>query len=155
VKISAKEFNSENFKINSGPTVNTTKTTTVQLKPVKFEEDYTAFDVEIFFDFDKSNITQQAAAELNKIVELMANNLQYKVTATTHTDIRGSKEYNQKLSQRRALSVREYLISKGIDESRIKASGAGASQPKVDCKNNCTEEQHQINRRSSFEFIKE
>jgi outer membrane protein OmpA-like peptidoglycan-associated protein len=154
VKISSKEFNSENLNINSGSTVNTKKTTSFQLKPLKFEEDYTAFDIEIYFDYDKSNITQQAAADLDKIVELMANNMQYKIVATTHTDIRGSKDYNKKLSHRRALSVREYFISKGIDESRIKASGAGASKPKVDCKNNCTEEQHQINRRSTFEFIK-
>ena len=153
VKISSKEFMSENLKINSGPTVNITKTSNVKLKPLQFEEDYTTFDVEIYFDFDKSNITQQASLELDKIVELLSGNSSYKLIATTHTDIRGSKEYNQKLSERRALSVREYLISKGINGKRIEAKGAGASQPKVDCKSNCTEEQHQINRRSTFEFI--
>lgn len=107
----------------------------------------------IFFEFDKSNITAQAAFELDKLVEIMNKYPDLVINATSHTDSRGSDSYNQRLSQRRAKSTQQYVISKGIDESRISAEGKGESELKVDCGANCTDQQHQENRRSEFLIV--
>lgn len=104
----------------------------------------------IYFDFDKSNITSQAAFELDKLVQIMNKYPEMVISASSHTDSRGSAAYNQKLSDRRAKTTVQYVISKGIDKSRITGVGKGESEPKVDCGSNCTEEQHQLNRRSEF-----
>jgi len=70
----------------------------------------------------------------------------------SHTDIRGGKMYNIVLSENRAQSTRDYFIDKGIDPKRIYAKGYGESQPVIKCASNesCTEEQHELNRRSEF-----
>jgi outer membrane protein OmpA-like peptidoglycan-associated protein len=107
----------------------------------------------IYFDFDKSNITAQAAFELDKLVQIMNKYPDLVINATSHTDSRGPDSYNQRLSQRRAKSTQQYVISKGIDASRISAEGKGESEPKVNCGSNCTDEQHQMNRRSEFKIV--
>ncbi len=109
---------------------------------------------EIFFEFNKSNITQEGAFELDKLVQVMKNNDQLVIMVKSHTDNRGSDAYNLNLSDRRAKSTVQYVISKGIDKSRISGKGYGESEPKVDCKENCTEEDHAKNRRSEFLIIK-
>ena len=76
------------------------------------------------------------------------------IMAKAHTDNRGSAEYNLSLSDRRARAVVQYVISKGIDKSRISGKGYGESEPKVDCGENCTEEQHAQNRRNEFIIVK-
>ncbi|QYJ68745.1 OmpA family protein [Flavobacterium litorale] len=108
----------------------------------------------IFFEFDKSNITQQAAFELDKVVQLMQENEDMVVMVKAHTDNRGSDKYNMRLSNRRAKSSVQYIISKGIAKSRISGEGFGESQPKVDCGTDCSEEQHAENRRSEFIIVK-
>lgn len=105
---------------------------------------------DIYFEFDKSNITQQGAFELNKVVDIMQRNPNMKIKIEAHTDSRGSDAYNLKLSERRAMSTLQYILSKGISRSRLEARGYGESNPKIDCGDNCTEEQHAINRRSVF-----
>ncbi|MFC0603563.1 OmpA family protein [Winogradskyella pulchriflava] len=107
----------------------------------------------IYFDFDKSNITAQAAFELDKLVQIMNKYPDLVINATSHTDSRGSESYNQRLSQRRAKSTQQYVISKGIDASRISAEGKGESDLKVKCGANCTDEEHQQNRRSEFLIV--
>ncbi|TPD71874.1 OmpA family protein [Flavobacterium microcysteis] len=109
---------------------------------------------EIFFEFNKSNITQEGAFELDKLVQVMKNNDQLVIMVKSHTDNRGSDAYNLNLSDRRAKSTVQYVISKGIDKSRISGKGYGESEPKVDCKENCTEEDHAKNRRSEFLIVK-
>ncbi|MEZ0007495.1 outer membrane protein OmpA-like peptidoglycan-associated protein/YHS domain-containing protein [Flavobacterium sp. 28YEA47A] len=109
---------------------------------------------EIFFEFNKSNITQEGAFELDKLVQVMKNNDQMVIMVKSHTDNRGSDAYNMNLSDRRAKSTVQYIISKGIDKSRISGKGYGESEPKVDCKEKCTEEDHAKNRRSEFLIIK-
>jgi outer membrane protein OmpA-like peptidoglycan-associated protein/tetratricopeptide (TPR) repeat protein len=104
----------------------------------------------IYFDFDKSNITAQAAFELDKLVELMNKYQTIVIRAESHTDSRGSEKYNQSLSERRALTTAQYVISKGIDASRITGVGMGEKMPVNDCGYKCNEEQHQMNRRSEF-----
>lgn len=108
----------------------------------------------IFFEFDKYNITPKAAFELDKLVELMKKNTEIKVKVEAHTDNRGSDSYNQILSERRAKSTVEYVISKGIDRNRISGEGFGEKRPLHNCATNCTDKQHDENRRSEFIIVK-
>ena len=107
----------------------------------------------IMFDFDKSNIRKQAAFELDKLVQVMKKYPDMVIKVNSYTDRRGPESYNQGLSERRAQSTVQYVISQGIDESRISGEGFGESNPKVDC-DQCTEEQYEMNRRSEFKIIK-
>ena len=108
----------------------------------------------IFFEFDKSNITQQGAFELDKLVQVMKQNEKMVILAKSHTDNRGTDAYNLALSERRANATVQYVISKGISENRISGKGMGKLEPKVDCGEQCTEEQHATNRRSEFLIVK-
>ena len=107
----------------------------------------------IYFEYDKSNITQEGAFELDKLVQVMKNNDKMVILAKSHTDSRGSDKYNLTLSDRRAKSTVQYIISKGIDASRISGKGMGELEPKEVC-NPCTEAQHALNRRSEFLIVK-
>ena len=107
----------------------------------------------IYFDFDKSNITAQAAFELDKLVQVMNKYQSIVIRAESHTDSRGSSTYNQSLSERRALTTAQYVISKGIDKDRIKGVGFGESKPVNKCGARCSEEEHQMNRRSEFIIV--
>lgn len=107
----------------------------------------------IFFEFNKSNITREGAEELDKLVVVMDENPTMVIFAKSHTDARGSDKYNINLSDRRAKSTVQYLVSKGIDKDRISGQGFGESEPKVIC-DNCTEEEYAQNRRSEFLIVK-
>ncbi|WP_288983896.1 OmpA family protein [uncultured Flavobacterium sp.] len=107
----------------------------------------------IYFEFNKSNITQQGAAELDKLVQVMNEHPTMVIFAKSHTDSRGSDKYNLNLSDRRAKSTVQYLVSKGIAKDRISGQGFGESEPKVTC-DKCTEEEHSQNRRSEFLIVK-
>ncbi|WP_026992582.1 OmpA family protein [Flavobacterium subsaxonicum] len=108
----------------------------------------------IYFEFDKSNITKEAAYELDKLVQAMKTKPEIVVMGKAHTDTRGSAEYNLKLSDQRAKAVVQYVISKGIAKERISGQGFGESEPKVNCGDNCTDEQHAQNRRNEFIIVK-
>lgn len=108
----------------------------------------------IFFEYNKSNITQEGAFELDKLVQVMKSNDKLVILAKSHTDNRGSDAYNLSLSDRRAKATVQYVISKGIAKERISGKGMGEIEPKVDCKEACTEEQHAQNRRSEFLIVK-
>lgn len=125
------------------------------LKPIKAIVTETEVILQnILFDFDMSNITQQAAFILDNLVQVMIKYPEMIIDARSHTDNRGSDEYNMSLSDRRAKSTVQYVISKGIDAKRIKGRGYGESMLKENCKENCTDEQHQANRRSEFIIVK-
>jgi len=108
----------------------------------------------IYFEFNKSNITQEGAFELDKLVQVMKANDKLVIFAKSHTDNRGSDVYNMNLSERRAKSTVQYVLSKGIAAARITGKGFGETEPKVDCKEACTEEEHAQNRRSEFLIVK-
>jgi outer membrane protein OmpA-like peptidoglycan-associated protein/tetratricopeptide (TPR) repeat protein len=108
----------------------------------------------IYFDFNKSNITEQGARELDKLVAVMKEHSSMVILVKSHTDTKGSASYNLKLSEERAQSTVQYLISKGISTDRVSGKGLGFSEPKVDCKSNCTDEQDSQNRRSEFKIVK-
>ena len=107
----------------------------------------------IYFEYDKSNVTAQAAFELDKLVQIMTKYPDIVISATSHTDYIGSNSYNLKLSDRRAKTTVQYVISKGIDKARITGEGKGETEPKVDCGTNCTDEERQLNRRSEFIIV--
>jgi outer membrane protein OmpA-like peptidoglycan-associated protein len=106
----------------------------------------------IYFDFDRYNIRPDAAVELAKILAAMRQYPELVIHIESHTDSRGNDAYNAVLSEKRAQSTLEWLVNKGIDRSRLSAKGYGESQLTNECGNNseCTEEEHQLNRRSMF-----
>ena len=103
--------------------------------------------------FGQSN-TQDGAFELNKLIEVLDKNPNMVIVTKSHTDSRGNENYNMKLSERRATATLQYVISKGIARDRITAEGFGETAPKILCGNDCTEEQHAVNRRSEFLILK-
>ncbi|HET8753188.1 MAG TPA: OmpA family protein, partial [Salinimicrobium sp.] len=126
----------------------------IELSPIR-DVEYLAEINKIYFDFDKANIRPDAAAELDKLVNLMLNDYpELVIEIGSHTDSRGSVEYNRKLAERRAQSTYDYLVANGIAEDRIVAyKGYGEEKPAVDC-DTCNWEQHQLNRRSVFNVVK-
>jgi len=109
----------------------------------------------IFFDLDKSNIRPDAALELDRLVGLMNKYPTLEVMAETYADIRGNDDYNLALTQRRAQSIIDYVISQGIDASRLQAVGRGEANPVVDCSGRkCSEAEYEMSRRSEFTITK-
>jgi outer membrane protein OmpA-like peptidoglycan-associated protein len=106
----------------------------------------------ILYDYDKADIRPDAAAELDKLVETLNDNPKITIELSSHTDSRGKDAYNQTLSQKRAQSAVDYIISKGVDKSRITAKGYGEARPEI--KNAKTEEEYQRNRRTEFKVTK-
>jgi len=112
----------------------------------------------IFFDFDKWNIRTDAKYELENIVSVMREHPEMHIYIESHTDSRGRDKYNMKLSDRRAKSTREYLLSRNIAPERIESAiGYGESQLLNECSNGvkCSREKHQKNRRSYFYIVKD
>lgn len=83
----------------------------------------------IYFDFDKSDITAQAGQELDKLVDILKDNPEIKIEMGSHTDSVGTQDYNIQLSQRRAESTVRYLINNGISQERLSAKGYGENKP--------------------------
>lgn len=111
----------------------------------------------IYFDFDKADITPQAAAVLDKAVKLMNFYPDMVINIESHTDSRGSKKYNYSLSDRRAKATQQYIYSQGIAEERIvSAQGYGEQRLLNECKDGvkCSDEEHDVNRRSDFIILK-
>lgn len=106
----------------------------------------------IYYEFNKADITDSAKLELNKLVSFLQDNPKVSIELSSHTDQRGKADYNNKLSQRRAESAVTYIVSQGIDAKRITAKGYGATKPVVP--NATTEEEFQQNRRTEFKITK-
>jgi outer membrane protein OmpA-like peptidoglycan-associated protein/tetratricopeptide (TPR) repeat protein len=114
----------------------------------------------IYFDFDQAALLNKSQDELDKLVKIMKENPTLVIELGGHTDRRGSDEYNNQLSKQRAEIAKKYLVSKGIDASRIKTKGYGESQPEVSgetisamTSNREKEEAHQQNRRTVVTII--
>ena len=114
---------------------------------------------DLLYDFDKSYIRPDAALELDKLVKCMNDNPEMIIEIGSHTDCRASKRYNEKLSDRRAKSARKYVISQGIAAYRIFGKGYGETRLLNGCaceptnKSDCSEEEHQLNRRTEFRVV--
>ena len=107
----------------------------------------------IYFEFDKANITNQAAFELDKLVAIMMEYPNMIIRVESYTDSIGPASYNKFLSDKRAKSTAQYVISKGIDENRISGVGMGEEDPKIDCTSGCSKDDHAKNRRSEFIIV--
>ncbi|PTB95888.1 hypothetical protein C9994_09760 [Marivirga lumbricoides] len=109
----------------------------------------------IYFDLGKAIIRKDAAKELDKIVAAMKENPAMVIELGSHTDARGGDAFNLQLSDKRAKASAAYIVSKGIEERRIIGKGYGETQLMNECEDgvNCSEEAHQLNRRTEFKII--
>ncbi len=116
-----------------------------------------SFEVkDIYYDYNKATIRSDAKKTLTKLVELLKEFPEMEIELSSHTDCRGMDSYNQKLSQKRAESAVKFLLTNGIEPSRLKAAGYGEAVLKNNCEDgvNCSETQHQENRRTEIKILK-
>jgi len=135
--------------------ISTTITKDLFLEPAELGKTFLLKN--IYYDFDKWNIRADAAIELNKVVTIMKENPTIWIELGSHTDSRGKDDYNQTLSQKRAESAVQYIISRGIEKNRITARGYGETKLVNKCGNRviCTKEEHQLNRRTEFKIVRQ
>ena len=108
----------------------------------------------IYFAYNKADLNKVSYSELDKVVKFLKENPEWLLEVNSHSDIRGTDEYNLNLSNKRAESTKNYMVKQGIAAERIKATGYGESVPIIDCvKKECNENEHSINRRSEFVII--
>lgn len=108
----------------------------------------------IYFDLNKWDIKPDAAKILDVLVGLMKKYPRMEIQIGAHTDSRATETYNLMLSNNRAASTLEYIVSQGVDRTRLRHKGFGESMPLVKCGDNCTEAEHSINRRCEFRILK-
>lgn len=111
----------------------------------------------ILYDLAKADLREESIATLDSLIKTLRDNPTFVIEIASHTDSRSDSAYNNDLSQRRAQSVVNYLVSKNIERERLVPRGYGESRLLNECKDGveCTEEQHQQNRRTSFSVISE
>ncbi|WP_428740607.1 OmpA family protein [Tenacibaculum sp.] len=130
-------------------------TTNLELTPLIIENQIVINP--IYFDYDESVIREDAQYELENIVTVMNNHPELVIKIESHTDSRGPKEYNRTLSDKRAKSTRDFILSRGIAANRVESAiGYGEDKPLNNCVDGkkCSEEEYQLNRRSYFYIIK-
>lgn len=115
----------------------------------------TAILEDIYYDFGDYEIKPEATKELNELMSLMNEYPTIKIELIAHTDSRGEAFYNMELSQKRAQAAKQYLVNQGIQHSRIKTFGFGESRIRNHCSDgvNCSEAEHQFNRRTEVRII--
>ena len=106
----------------------------------------------IYFDVESWKINERAALHLERIAFVMKRNPKVHIEVGSHTDSKGSAGFNDVLSEMRANASRDFLISNGVDASRIEARGYGEAKPVNRCRDGvpCSEEEHRLNRRTEF-----
>ena len=139
-------FHSENFDLPDGGEDNIVSKT-IQLKNVAVGNTITLTN--IFFDLGKATLRIESNAELDRLVKLMNDAPKLKIEISGHTDNTGSAAMNENLSQQRANAVVAYIVTKGIDTSRLTAKGYGSKKPIA---TNDTESGRQQNRRTEFKI---
>jgi outer membrane protein OmpA-like peptidoglycan-associated protein len=109
----------------------------------------------VYFDLDKSTIRKDAAYELAKVLAVMQQYPEMKIEVRSHTDSRQTAKYNQKLSDKRAKATVDWLVKNGINSVRLIGNGYGETQLVNHCADgvDCSEEEHQANRRSEFIIV--
>lgn len=147
VKAQGYLFHSENVNI---PTSKGYKEIGKDVQLKKLEVGKTIVLNNIFYDFDKATLRNESKSELERLVQLMNENKTMKIELSSHTDNKGTDQYNVKLSQARAQSVVDYLIEKGISKDRLVAKGYGESKAVA---LNDTGEGRQQNRRTEFKIL--
>lgn len=147
VKADGYLFHSENFNLPEGADYQEV-VKDIALK--KIEVGSVIVLKNIFFDFDKATIRKESANELERLIKLLNDNPSIKIELGSHTDSKGSDEYNMRLSDNRSKSVVDYLIGKGIPATRLTAKGYGETKP-IDT--NDTDDGRQNNRRTEFKIL--
>lgn len=111
---------------------------------------------DIYYAPNSAEISEESMKQLDKIVRAMKENGSLKLSISSHTDATGEDTYNMTLSEKRAKNVLNYLIAEGIVAQRLSAKGYGETQIKNRCKNgvDCSELEHELNRRTEFKFTK-
>lgn len=114
-----------------------------------------AYLLDVYYDFDKFNLRDESMPELNKLLTMMQENDKLIIEICSFTDARGGSRYNKKLSQKRAQSVVDWMVDKGVARDRMVPKGYGESMLTNGCANTvkCSEQQHQMNRRTEFKII--
>jgi len=159
--------NAEGFKPDTVVfnTLGVKKSTSIEkkltLRLIKREPEYDTLRINepirldnILYDYDKADIRPDAEPDLLSVVDLMKKYPEMKIELSSHTDARGNDAYNEDLSQRRANSAVAWIVAKGVAADRIIAKGYGEKQLQNKCTNGveCTEEEHQVNRRTEFKI---
>ncbi|HWY33038.1 MAG TPA: OmpA family protein, partial [Nitrosopumilaceae archaeon] len=110
----------------------------------------------IYYQTNEYEITPDNAKRLDVIVKSLIKNQTYKLEIYSHTDSKGNDDANLDLSNKRAQAVLGFMVSKGIDKNRLLAKGMGETKIINRCVNdiNCSEKEHELNRRTEFKFIK-
>lgn len=132
-----------------------TEVKTFEVSHKQEEDGSIPYLLNIYYDFGRTSVQKEGIPELIKLYKLLADNPELVVEISSHTDSRGNNDYNLDLSQRRADAVVRYLIGQGIEEDRLVAKGYGEGKLVNKCGDgqNCTEEQHQLNRRTEFKVL--
>ena len=114
-----------------------------------------SIEIMILYDLGKWNIREDAAMELNDMIQFMKDNPDIKIELGSHTDSRGSAQSNQVLSQKRAESAVNFMVQRGIASERMSAKGYGETKLKNKCADgvSCSEQEHQANRRSEVTIV--
>lgn len=107
----------------------------------------------IYFDFNKWSVKEESTISLNKVIKVLKEHPEMKLAINAHTDNKGRDSYNLNLSDKRAASAVKYIIKNGISKDRLVSKGFGESKPLVDCKNNCSDDDLQANRRVEFVIV--
>lgn len=141
----------KNFKMTLPAAKNIPVEITRNIAMEKLEVGFQSVLRNIYFDFDKATFKMNSYDELNKLEKLMSVNNQIKVEISGHTDNIGKKEYNQRLSWKRASAVVNYLVNKGIDQRRLVAKGFGETKPLAS--NDNEKDGRALNRRVEFKVI--
>ncbi len=140
-------FYSDNFSLSS-KSPDSTYEKNIPLQPIELNASVVLRN--IFFDLNKYELKPESTVELDKVVQLLNDNPSVKIQIAGHTDNIGTAADNLKLSDNRARSVVNYLVSKGIDAKRLTSKGFGATQPVAD---NKTEEGRAQNRRTELKVV--
>ena len=164
-KIISTQKNQETIKVNLRKKSLVKKDTVIQyieretkatINNVEVKAGATLIFNNIYYDYNSFEIKKGAAYELDELAAIMKKNRNLKILLSAHTDSRGESEYNQKLSEQRAQSAKQYLISKGTLSSQVSTIGYGESKPRNHCHDGvkCSEAEHIYNRRTEVQVLK-
>ena len=129
---------------------------TVEIRLRELKKDAVFVLENIYYAFDKSEILPESTDELNNLYQVLIANPEINIELAAHTDSRGDDQYNLNLSIKRAKAVADFLVNAGIDSQRITSKGMGETKLVNHCKNgvSCTDEEHQVNRRTEVKILK-
>ncbi len=148
-----KSINTYNLKVPKGKL---STTLNIELVLTKIFSNVEITLDNIYYNFNKWDIRDDAKPTLDSLTTILLNNPQIRIQLSSHTDCRADDEYNQILSQRRADSAVNYISSKGVARNKLVAKGYGENALAINCVcDDCTEEEHQVNRRTTFKILEE